>query len=71
MHDGRRRKPFAARRDALDIESFRKPKLGVSFVNKEGWLAADGRTWWAVFGGINEYDGFNVVRATLTIAAGP
>jgi hypothetical protein len=39
--------------------------LGLRFPLK--WVSADGRTLWAVFSSLHQYDSFNLVRATLTV----
>jgi hypothetical protein len=40
--------------------------LGLHFPTK--WISADGRTLWAVFSSLNEYDAFHLVKATLTVS---
>lgn len=42
-------------------------KFGLSFVSAPGWLSADGRSWWAIFSGGDDYDALNVIRADLTL----
>ncbi len=42
-------------------------RFGLSFVNKPGWLSADGLTWWSVFSGLGADDAFNVIKGTLEI----
>lgn len=37
--------------------------LGLHIPSK--WISADGRTFWAVFSGLNEFDSFNIVHATI------
>ncbi|HZO23389.1 MAG TPA: DUF4185 domain-containing protein [Steroidobacteraceae bacterium] len=32
------------------------------------WISADGRTLWAIFSALGQYDSFNFVRATLSVA---
>jgi hypothetical protein len=39
--------------------------IGLRFPSK--WISADGRSLWAVFSNLNEFDSFNVVQATLTL----
>ena len=40
--------------------------LGLRFPAK--WISDDGRTLWAVFSSLGEYDSFNLVKTTLTVA---
>lgn len=40
-------------------------KYSVFFVNKPGWLSGDGREWWLVTSGEDEWDSFNALRARL------
>ncbi|HUI61535.1 MAG TPA: DUF4185 domain-containing protein [Steroidobacteraceae bacterium] len=41
--------------------------LGVSLPAK--WIGADGRTLWALFSALGEFDSFNLARVTLTLSA--
>jgi hypothetical protein len=40
--------------------------LGLRFPPK--WISPDGKTLWAVFSSLGQYDAFNLVKATLTVA---
>lgn len=49
-------------------------KYRLQFVNKRGtsgvtdWLSSDGKIWWAVFSGPEDWDSFNTIRADLIAA---
>ena len=40
--------------------------LGLRFPSK--WISADGKTLWAVFSSLGQYDSFNLVKTTLTVS---
>jgi len=45
-------------------------KFDLNFVNKPGWISADGLTWWAVLSGAGNntgWDSFNALRFRLSI----
>ena len=61
--------PFTlvTRIEALGGDTMRK--FDLNFINKPGWLSADGLTWWAVLSGVGRntgWDSFNALRFTLS-----